>query len=144
MTAFTFHISGQPKGQGSMTLWRAPDGSNRTKYPAQTVEHRNHVIHELRQSWGDLPVMRGPVRVEVLFAMARPKVHYGTGRNAGKVKDSAPEWPTTYPDIDKAARLVCDALTIAGVIEDDVNVVSLRCTKVYDEAPHTLIKVMEL
>ena len=141
---FTFRIPGQPKGQGSMSLWRAPDGSTRTKYPAQTVEHRNHVIHELSRAWGDLPTLRGPVVVDVCFAMARPKAHYGTGRNSGTVKPSAPVWPVTYPDIDKAARLVCDALTIAGVIEDDVNVVSLSCLKFYDESPHTTIKVGEL
>ena len=36
------------------------------------------------------PILEGPVRVTLMFRFPRPKGHYGTGRNADKVKDSAP------------------------------------------------------
>ena len=32
----------------------------------------------------------GPVRLEIVFLFPRPKSHFGTGRNASKLKSSAP------------------------------------------------------
>lgn len=73
----------------------------------------------------------GPVEVVIEFFMPRPKNHYGTGRNAGKLKPSAPEWCTTKPDTDKLERAVLDALTKAGVYGDDGQVAKLGSTKRY-------------
>ena len=55
--------------------------------------------------------------------MQRPKSHFGTGRNAGKLKPSAPKYPAVKPDVDKLSRAVHDALTIANVIDDDSRIV---------------------
>jgi crossover junction endodeoxyribonuclease RusA len=43
----------------------------------------------------------GPVSVHVAFRMPRPKSHYGTGRNAGQLKDTAPVLSASRPDLDK-------------------------------------------
>ena len=59
-----------------------------------------------------------PIRVGVDFYLPRPK--------------SAPKRiirPVRKPDLDKLVRGVFDALTIAGLIEDDARVVSLRTDK---------------
>lgn len=61
----------------------------------------------------------GPLDVRLGFYFPRPKSHFGTGRNAGLVKATAPEWHTSKPDIDKLERAVFDALTIAGFWVDD-------------------------
>ena len=56
------------------------------------------------------------VRVMVLatFYFVRPKAHYGTGKNAGVLKDSAPATPITgsneIGDVDKLLRGVMDPL----------------------------------
>lgn len=86
----------------------------------------------------------GAVSVTLVFVMARPKAHYGTGRNSGTVKDSAPRFPAGRPDIDKLARAVLDGLVMGGVMADDGQVASLSCCKVYarnGEAPGALIEV---
>lgn len=71
-----------------------------------------------------------PVSVSLKFYMPRPKSHYGSGRNAGVVKESAPLFPASIPDVDKLARAVLDALT-GVVFADDKTVVRLSASKLY-------------
>lgn len=60
-----------------------------------------------------------PVHVGIVFTFARPQSHFGTGRNACVLKASAPSEHIGHPDIDKAQRAILDALTDAGVWQDD-------------------------
>lgn len=73
---------------------------------------------------GDLR-FTGPVAVDCVYYFDRPAGHYGTGRNAHLVKDSAPPYPATRTcgDIDKLDRAIYDALTDAGIWHDDSQVV---------------------
>lgn len=141
---FAAVIPGDPKGQGSLTLWRSPDGTERAKHPPATVLHRNNAIATLSNEWGNRDPLLTPVKVVLEFTFARPKSHYGTGRNAGVVKDSAPAWQVSYPDIDKAVRLVCDALVIGGVLKDDSQVAQVSAQKRYGAKGMTVVEVMEL
>jgi hypothetical protein len=79
----------------------------------------------------------GPVIVGIRFRLARPKGHYGTGRNAGQLRRSAPVAPDTKPDIDKLVRSTLDGMGEAGVWRDDAQVVGLCVVKDYatDEHP---------
>jgi Holliday junction resolvase RusA-like endonuclease len=60
----------------------------------------------------------GPVKLKIVFTMAKPK----------KPKYA---WPATAPDLSKLLRATEDALTDAGVWEDDARVVSSEISKVY-------------
>lgn len=74
----------------------------------------------------------GPVTVAVTFRFARPAGHYGTGRNAHLLRDSAPAYPTgsrSSGDIDKLQRACLDALTDAAVWRDDAQVVDVVAHK---------------
>jgi Holliday junction resolvase RusA-like endonuclease len=51
-----------------------------------------------------------PIRMEVTFWFPRPKSHYGTGRNAERLKDSAPQYHVTKPDMDNTVKLLKDGL----------------------------------
>ncbi len=75
----------------------------------------------------------GPVDVSLVFTFPRPNAHYGTGRNAGKLKPSAPRFPATRRrgDIDKLVRAVLDGITQGGAIADDGLVVMLDAVKLY-------------
>ncbi|KOX10186.1 RusA family crossover junction endodeoxyribonuclease [Nocardiopsis sp. NRRL B-16309] len=74
----------------------------------------------------------GPLSVDMVFSMPRPKGHYGTGRNAGVLKPSAALYPQGMPDLSKLARSTEDALTSAGLWKDDARVVEYgRLAKVY-------------
>ena len=77
------------------------------------------------------PTTTGAVSMTICFFLPRPAGHYGTGRNAGKIKQSAPLFPATRPDLDKLARSTLDGLTDAGVISDDSRIVTLNLSKRY-------------
>jgi Holliday junction resolvase RusA-like endonuclease len=86
---------------------------------------------------------RGPLALELIFYLARPKGHYGTGRNAGKVKASAPLFPAVKPDTTKLVRAVEDALT--GIAwKDDAQVVDQAAKKRYGVPERVEILVYEL
>jgi Holliday junction resolvase RusA-like endonuclease len=84
-----------------------------------------------------------PVLLRVAFYLARPLNHFGTGRNNGRLKDSAPAFPTVMPDATKLIRGLEDALT--GVVwRDDAQVVIQHAEKRYAlERERTEILVME-
>lgn len=70
------------------------------------------------------------MRLELRFFSERPKNHYGTGRNTGRLKSSAPPYKITNPDLTKLTRAVEDALT--GIIwKDDSQVVQQETMKRY-------------
>lgn len=68
----------------------------------------------------------GPVRVEIVFHLLRPKGHFGKRG----LKPSAPKYPAVKPDGDKMVRCAWDALS--GVVFcDDRQVVEWPGGKVY-------------
>ncbi|MFA4972143.1 MAG: RusA family crossover junction endodeoxyribonuclease [bacterium] len=72
----------------------------------------------------------GSVKLTITFYMLRPKGHYGTGRNAGMLKQTAPRFPTTKPDLTKLVRSTEDALT--GIVwHDDAQIVTQVLFKRY-------------
>lgn len=88
-----------------------------------------------RSAHQDWVPLTEPLYVELRLYYARPRGHYGTGRNAQTVKLSAPKCPATraQPDIDKAARAFLDAATDAGLWADDSLVCDLRVTRAWCE-----------
>lgn len=74
------------------------------------------------------PLLDCALDVEMVFFRPRSPSDFGTGRNAGVLRKSAPKYPTTKPDNTKTARAVEDALK--GVIwTDDARVVDLIVRK---------------
>jgi len=71
----------------------------------------------------------------LIFTKARPKGHYGTGRNAGILKDWALDlMPTGKPDVLKLGRAIEDAMN--GVVYlDDSQIVEEHLSKVYGAKP---------
>ncbi|MGH7129690.1 MAG: RusA family crossover junction endodeoxyribonuclease [Planctomycetaceae bacterium] len=89
------------------------------------------------------PPLTGPLSVSMTFFRTRPKSHYGSGRNSGVLKASAPAHPTNRPDLLKLARAVEDALT--GIVWcDDAQVVIESLQKKWDEKPGVSIAVLPL
>lgn len=100
---------------------------------------------------GGLPLC-GPLRVSMVFTFARPAGHFGSGKNAGQVRASAPPRPHGRPDLSKLARSTEDALTDARAYEDDSRIVEYsRLAKVYIggdvdalDAPGVKIEIQEM
>lgn len=88
-------------------------------------------------------LLSGPLLLEVLFVMPRPRGHLGTGRNAERVRASAPTHPIVKPDTTKLLRAVEDALT--GIVwRDDAQVVVQHVEKVYGEPARCFVSVRPL
>jgi len=84
-----------------------------------------------------------PVAIDLVFIRPRKQGDYGTGRNAGLLKDSAPGDPSVKPDVDKLARCVLDALK--GVAwHDDGQVVGMPAWKEFGTPARLELRVWRL
>lgn len=128
----------------------APKGSLKCVGARGKVRHALVEDNAASQPWRDkiaglfrtrvrsIAERRQPCGVEVTFTIDRGPSHYGTGRNAGTLKASAPRRPTAKGeggDVDKLARLLLDALEDAGTLPNDAQVVELTARKAY-ATPH--------
>ena len=48
--------------------------------------------------------LHDPLALGLYFTVSRPKSHYGSGRNAGAVRASAPQHPTKKPDLSSSRK----------------------------------------
>ena len=127
MDEIVFYAEGVPAPQGSKTH---VGGGRLIESSRQVGLWRDAVRRAAVEAMADRPPIDGPVYLVQVFALPRPKSHYGTGRNSGRVKRGAPSRPPVRPDLDKLARAVGDALT--GVCyHDDAQVVNLCAAKYY-------------
>jgi Holliday junction resolvase RusA-like endonuclease len=148
MTATTcnvrFVVLGRPQQKGSKQVMpvKGPRRFIVRESNAKARPWANTVSAVAREHWhGDL--VMGPVVVSVAFYFARPKGHYGTGRNALALRPSAPTQMIVMPDVDKLARCALDALT-GIVFRDDAQIVTLHVGKRYGEPERAEILVREL
>lgn len=91
---------------------------------------------------GQVEPINGAVAVamEITFYRSRPKGHYGSGKNRRFVKDSAPAYPITRPDVDKLSRAILDALK--GIAyNDDSQITTKIVRKRYAAKDYTVIKI---
>lgn len=155
MTVLSFTVHGMPAPQGSKRVVTAggkaggravlAESSKRVKPWREAVkEAAADAIADYDANGWDFRPLAGPVGLEVHFRFSRPKGHYGTGRNAGKLRASAPLRPAVAPDLSKLIRSTEDALTEAGVWRDDALVVSVVAGKWYSEdGPGAIITITE-
>lgn len=122
-----FFAAGRPAAQGSK---RHVGGGRLIESSRQVGAWRDAVRRAAIEAMASRPPIEGPVYLVQVFALPRPKSHYGTGRNSGRVKRGVPHRPPVRPDLDKLARAVGDALT--GICyHDDAQVVNLCAAKYY-------------
>lgn len=151
----TFDVQGDPVPQGSKRVLPTARGprvveSGKGLLPwRQAVAAAAMVAAADRSTAGgyspeELPlVAEGPVALALTFTLQRPRGHYGTGRNARKLKPSAPWYVPTRPDTDKLLRAVLDALTGVGY-RDDAQVAWVRMAKVYGPRGQLHVELLRL
>lgn len=136
MAEIEFVVYGQPAAQGSKRYVghrRGADGRER----AVLIEQSKRV-KPWRKNVADAAVLvrpqvllDGPLVADMVFTFARPKSHFGTGKNSGLLRATAPAAPAVAPDLSKLVRSTEDAIT-AILWKDDSRVVSYgRLAKVY-------------
>lgn len=116
-----FVVPGAP-----LTWQRARKGKHG---PFFTPADRESKMSEVRDEWrraGAPPFARGVhLAMAVRVFIERPESHFGTGRNAGVLKPSAPTRPGTGKyggDLDNFVKLVKDALNKVA-FHDDAQIV---------------------
>jgi len=140
-------IYGEARPAGALAIGQRKDGGRFLHHRSgpELAAWKNAIRSEVGPLVTD--PTRAAVRVAATFCVKRPAGHFGTGRNAGTLKASAPAFPTTRAkgDVDKLARALLDALT--GVyFADDSQVVDLRVRKLFaDSGPVRLeLRLSEL
>lgn len=130
MLTFTVHGVAQPAG--SKRGFHRGGRVIITDANAKSRPWKAQVTDAGAAAMGGAALLDGPLSLELVFYIPRPKGHYGTGRNAGTVRASAPAFPAVKPDVLKLARAVEDALT--GIAyRDDAQIVQERLVKRYGE-----------
>lgn len=122
----TFAVRGIPAPQGSKRAI-----INRYTHRVALIESservkpwRADIRAAAEEAMGARSAIEGPVTLSLSFLMPRPKGHFGTGKNAGRLRDQAPAWPVGKPDLDKLVRAVLDGLK--GIVYvDDSQVVQM-------------------
>ena len=125
-------VRGKPAPQGSKVSFR--NGYMKEASPF-LMPWRNQIVSAcIEQKINNGEIIEQPVEIFIDFLFHRPQGHYGTGRNGGNLKPSAPTYPITRStgDIDKLCRSTLDGLSIPSggiLLRDDSLVVNLRAKK---------------
>jgi Holliday junction resolvase RusA-like endonuclease len=126
-SAVTFTVIGTPGPQGS----KRHIGNGRMIESSKEVRPwRDSVAWAARAAMAGKPKITGAIRLSMVFTVRKPL-------SAPKRRRS---WPATKPDLSKLARSTEDAMTTAGVYEDDARIIEyVRLAKVYPgEDPDSL------
>ena len=132
MRRLDFFVAGVPAAQGSK---RHVGGGKMIESSKSLAPWRATIISEAVQANTEKVRLTGPINLGLTFYFPRPVSHYGTGRNAGKLKPLVSPYKSSRPDIEKLCRAVCDALVQSGALQDDGQVVILHAKKLYGH-PH--------
>ena len=139
MTA-SFTVYGQSQPGGSKRAVQIGGRVRVIDANPRSAPWKDEIRHQVGAAYDGHPLLTGPLALDLTFYQPRPKGHYGTGRNAGIVKASAPSWPASKPDLLKLARTVEDACT--GLLwRDDSQIVHEALSKMYGEPARVLIRV---
>ena len=143
MSTMTFTVPGRARGQGSKRhIGRGTmiEASRHVKtWRAEVAAAAATAVTE--QDWPKYTTT--PCAVMISVVRARPKAHY-IGRDPARgLRDTAPVSCTSTPDVDKVARAVLDALTQAGVWDDDRRVDMLAVSRDWGVEDSTSVTVWD-
>ena len=140
MTHISFSVDGKAIPQGSKSGFIRGGRVIMRESSKYHKPWRKKVANEAKQAMIDTPRLEGAISLEVDFYFARPKAHYGTGRNASTLKASAPVDHLQAPDLDKLVRSINDSLT--GIcFEDDSQVTSISANKHWSDCGFSYVAV---
>lgn len=144
MLSLAIEVGGVPQPQGSKTRGRF---GNIREDNDKLAPWRFAVVDAIRDVIADQPgwPITEPVALRVTFYFPRPRSHYGTGRNAGTLKPSAPgRYHGQKPDADKLLRAICDSVKAAGAVRDDSQIAYTTAAKMWDTHAFAAIELERL
>lgn len=138
-----FFAGGVARPKGSARAFTAASGKAHVA-PASSKEKgwRAGVANAAVAAMAGRAPLDGPLTIDVVFYMPRPRSHYRTGKNFDQLRETAPVAPTSSPDASKLLRSIEDAMN-GIVFTDDARLVTLLVSKRYchEHQPHVGVKV---
>jgi Holliday junction resolvase RusA-like endonuclease len=133
-----FMVLGAPVQQGDMVCYGQKGGHRLNHANAKDLDPWRAKVAAAAVKWvknapdgGEVADEHQPLDVVLTWSLERPAGHWGTGRNADRLKPSAPAYPATGLDVDKLERAVFDALQQSGVIRNDAQIIDPLARKRY-------------
>ncbi len=125
----TITVYGQPAPQGSKRFLGVRGGKGIMVESSKAVKPWREAVkfaaleerRDLSLGMDELFTIEGPLNIHMVFTVPKP-------RSAPKRRRT---WPDRKPDLSKLVRSTEDALTDAGVWEDDARIVRCVASKVY-------------
>ena len=119
----TFDLWGTtPAPQGSKNPWGGEANKNTKPWREAVASEAARVMRER-----EYDLIEGPVAVDGLLFFPRPKSHYKAN---GELKEGAPRYKESAPDLDKLQRALGDAMS-AVVFRDDARIAWWNIRKLY-------------
>ena len=125
--ALTFRVYGKP-----LPLKRPRFSRHRVFDPS--ANDKRAWLHRARPFLPAQP-LRGPLSVQAVYAMPRPKSHFRQGRFRHLLRPQAPAMHQSVPDVDNLLKFSLDAMN-TYFYGDDKQIVSVLARKTYAEAPN--------
>jgi len=128
----SFYATGIPKAQPRPRAFarKLPNGKVIVRaYEAATAEGWKSAVAIAARRRLPAKPLEGPLRVDIVFNMPRPRSHFKGKTNT--VKDNSPCWHTIKPDRDNLEKAVLDALSTIGMWADDCQVCCGEVKKTY-------------
>ncbi|MEE9302885.1 MAG: RusA family crossover junction endodeoxyribonuclease [Thiotrichaceae bacterium] len=139
MAKIEFEVPGDPKALKRHRTFRR--GNFVGTYDPSKSEKADF-LQMVRDKAPDVP-FAGPIKITVAFEFGRPKSHYGTGRNADKLKPTAGFFHSSRPDLDNLIKFITDALD-SVFYRDDAQIAQVVAEKRYGEKPRVIICIENL
>jgi Holliday junction resolvase RusA-like endonuclease len=146
MQSLQLYFPGEPKAIQSVRFVRRGEGDDQfvaTYQPKKNIEWKNYIrLTGNRQLPSGFRVIRGPVKVDVVFLFPVPKSWPQYKRR--EMENGYIFYKTTRPDLnDNLMKGLIDALTEL-VWLDDSQIVRVTSEKIYGTEPGIKIKIYEL
>jgi Holliday junction resolvase RusA-like endonuclease len=138
---------------GDPVPWATPgfDPRSGRRFVHKRQERATKAIAKAVEERGIEPFPAGvPLEMSAIFWVPRPKYHYGTGRNASRIK---PQYvglrPVGKPDLTNLLKLLEDGLHHGGLFPDDKQIVGLYepfgewYTLSPDDPPRSVVRIRE-
>ena len=130
-----FEILGEPMGKQRPKFARIGNFT-RTYTPKETVNYEN-LVKLSYQNFGGEHFGSVPLKVQITAKFPIPK---SFSKKKHEMAADGELRPTTKPDCDNIAKIICDALN--GIAyDDDKQIVELLVVKEYTERPRVIVEI---
>ena len=134
-----FKVPGKPQALKRHRTFQK--GNFKGSYDPSSEDKSDFLVKAIENK-PDIPLDE-PLHVNLTFCFLRPKSHFRTGSKSHLLKDSAPKYHTSIPDVDNLIKFVADSLN--GIFwKDDSRICNILAEKIYGEQPYIHIRITKL